>query len=56
MTKLVEAFVKESKENPQMTVDEFYDKYGVAKKLRTNFGTAALIKQAEELESGGIGV
>ena len=50
-SKLVKAFIKECKENPLMTVDEFYDKYKIPKALRTDFGTAALVKQAGEVDN-----
>ena len=44
----------EMKKHPQMTVDEFYDKYGVPKEARTDFGTGALLKQAEKYREGQV--
>ena len=50
MTYLVKMFLKESKENPYMTVDEFYDKYGVSKECRTDYGTACMVRQARGIQ------
>ena len=49
---LVEAYIKEiekmSAGGPPMTFSDFYDKYGVQKEHRTDFGTVALLEQVKK--------
>ena len=47
---LVEAMKKEMESGSRMTFDEFYDKYGIPKRLRFDFGTAALLNQVFKIE------
>ncbi|KKL57603.1 hypothetical protein LCGC14_2233790 [marine sediment metagenome] len=46
---LVEELIKEINNHPNMVLDEFLNKYGVPKKVRTGFGMAALINQTMKL-------
>jgi len=52
LSKVLADIIKLGDYPANMTIDNFYDKVGVKKKYRTDFGTASLLKNAQKFIKG----
>lgn len=50
--KVLARVLSDKKSNLRMSIDDFYDKVGVPKNARTNFGTASLLNSAHKTLKG----